>query len=331
MDEEGTRASAWRLVVPVLVALGMLLVAQAVPAVLFPEGAALASGIVVLGQADWAASPGRLATVVPVAALGGVGLARSGLAPWQAELVGLVGVLALLRLAGSRLAPALSAGLIPSVFHVTAFAYAASVAVICGLLATGLVVGRGRLGPPAAPSRTGGPPRRGFSLLASGLVAVVAGALIVIAGVARGAPAGLVAPPLFVSLLELVAGAGTGWVGSSWQRRGTMLAVRWASLVAAAGLGALVVGELGHDWAVVVPLVALEALVVAVLWGRGLRHPPPAALVLVPLLAGHLAAGRFAVGVALGAAWVCVVGALARVGLEALRRRGAPTRGSLDG
>ncbi|MFC0081798.1 hypothetical protein ACFFRE_06520 [Aciditerrimonas ferrireducens] len=331
MGEEGTRASAWRLVVPVLVALGMLLAAQAVPAVLFPEGAALASGVVVLGQADWAASPGRLVTVVPVAALGGVGLARSGLAPWQAELVGLVGVLGLLRVIGSRLAPALSAALIPSVFHVTSFAYPASVAVVCGLLASGLALGRGRPGPPAARSRAGRPTRRGFSPLASSLVAVVAGALIVVAGVSQGAPAGLVAPPLFVSLLELVDGEGTGWAGSSWGRRGTTLAVRWASLVAAAGLGALVVGELGHGWAVVVPLVALEGLVVAVLWGRGLRHPPPAALVLVPLLTGHFAAGRFAVGVALGAAWVCGAGGLARVGLEALRRRGAPTRGTLDG
>jgi hypothetical protein len=331
MDEEGSRAGAWRLVAPVLVALGMLLVAQAVPAVLFPEGAALASGIVVLGQADWAASPGRLAAVVPLAALGGVGLARSGLAPWQAELVGLVGVLGLLRLAGSRLAPALSAALIPSVFHVTSFAYPGTVAVVSGLLAAGLVVGRGRLGAPVARSRGGGPARRAFSPLASSLAGGVAGALIVVAGVTRGVPAGLVAPPLFVSLLELVAGEGTGWAGSSWGRRGRMLAVRWASMVAAAGLGALVVGELGHGWMVVAPLVALEAVVVAALWGRGLRHPPPAALVLVPLLVGHLAVGRFTVGVALGAAWVCGAGALARAGLEALRRREVPARGSLDG
>jgi len=65
----------------------MLAVAHSEPAVIFPEGAALAAGVWVLGHDDRGASPLRLAVLTPAAAAGGVGLAspRSGWRPGRAS------------------------------------------------------------------------------------------------------------------------------------------------------------------------------------------------------------------------------------------------------
>jgi hypothetical protein len=298
----------------------MVAVAQAVPAVVFPEGAALASGIFVLGQRDWAASPGRLVVVVPLAALLGVALARSSLAPWAAELVVLAVVLAGLRLVRSRLAPALSAALIPSVFHVTSWVYPAAVAVVAGSLAGGLLVGhqRRRAGGQGATSRSARSGPGGFPLRGLLAAAAVGGALVLVGGALGRAPEGLIAPPMFVSMLELV--AGDQRLPGRWDQRGKLLGARWASMVGAAGLGAMVVGLLGRSWAVLGPLVLAEGLVVAALWWVGLRHPPSAALVLVPLLVRHLDPLGFVAGVAVGGVWLTLAGAVARLWLD--HRRG---------
>jgi hypothetical protein len=80
-------------------------------------------------------------------------------------------------------------------------------------------------------------------------------------------------------------------------------------MVLGAGLGTVVVAQLGSGWAASVVLVAAVAAMVHLLPRIGLAHPPSVALVLVPLLVHHLAPGTFVAGVAVGAAVVVGAGA----------------------
>jgi len=280
----------------------MLAVARSEPAVIFPEGAALAAGIWVLGHEEWGVSPWRLAVLTPAAAVGGLYLASVGLAPWQGELVALTGMLGVLLVARSRLAPVVSAAMIPSVFAIHSWAYPIGVLVVCSGMALGLGV-RARW----RQARASGP--RGHDLHPSApptawpahrmAVAWILGAVwIVVAGAFGHLPAGGVAPPMFVSMVGAVAAEQTAHIQTTGTRH---LLLRWGSLVVAAGVGAAIVATLGRGWVGSGLLVVAVAAMLVALRTLRLRHSPAVALLLVPLLVHPLAPGVFVGTVALGA------------------------------
>lgn len=338
--------------VPLGVGAAMLAVAQLEPSVVFPEAVALASGIWIFANREWAASRWRLALVVPASAAAGLALARTALRPWQSEIIVLTAVLAGLFLLRCRLAPAISASMIPSVFAIHSWIYPLSVLVICLVLAGGLelrVAGRGwckggateRRGAterscttPGGAGRSSPEPGGAEKSVAGrgdtaagegrwhgshlGLVWLVGSVLVVGTGFLHHLPPGVLAPPMFVSLTEAVGGP---WplqhVGGS---RRTLL-LRWSSMVLGATMGAVVVGELGSGWLAIALLVGAVWVMGALLVRAGIAHPPALSLALVPLLIAHFQAAPFIVGIAIGAAYLVGVGWLAtQVTARALQR-----------
>jgi hypothetical protein len=290
------------LAVPVVVTAFMLAVARSEPAVIFPEGAALAAGIWVLGHEDWGVSPWRLAVLTPAAAAGGLGLVSVGLAPWQGELVALTGMLGVLLVTRSRLAPVVSAAMIPSVFSIHSWAYPIGVLVVCSGMALGLGVRarwrRARASEPRGhdPHRSGPPtawPARRIAV-----AWILGAAWIVVAGAFGHLPAGGVAPPIFVSMVGAVAAEQTAHFETTQTRH---LLLRWGSLVIGAGVGAAIIACLGRGWVGSSLLVVAVAAMVVALRTLRLHHSPAVALLLVPLLVHPLAPGLFVGSVALGA------------------------------
>jgi len=289
----------------VLVAV-MLAVAQREPAVIFPEGAALAAGIWVLGHEDWGVSPWRLAVLIPAAAAGGLGLASVGLAPWQGELVALTGMLGVLLVTRSRLAPGVSAAMIPSVFAIHSWAYPIGVLVICSGLALGLGVRARWRRTRASGPRSQDPPRSGpptaWPARRVAVAWMLGAAWIVVAGVVGHLPAGGVAPPMFVSMVGAVAAEESAHPQATGHTTGTRhLLLRWGSLVVGAGAGAAIVATVGRGWVGSGLLVVAVAAMLVALRAVRLRHSPAVALILVPLLVHPLAPGVFVGTVALGA------------------------------
>jgi len=290
----------------------MLAVASTEPAVVFPEGAALAAGIWVLGHEYWGASPWRLAVVTAVAAAGGVAVASVGLPAWQAELVALTGTLGLLLVTRSRLAPVVSAGMIPSVFEIHSWAYPIGVLVVCSGMAVGVVLrarwraARSSAGCAGTAGRTD--PAAAWPATRLAAAWMLGAGWVALAGVIGGLPVGVVAPPMFVAMLEAVAGnravrAGIGALGQ--------LSARWASLVVGVGVGAAIVATVGRGWVGSGLLVAAVAAMVVALRTLRLAHPPAVALILVPLLVNPLAPAALVGGVAIGAAVLVAGGWLA--------------------
>jgi hypothetical protein len=256
-----------RWALPLLIVVPMLALAGALDtsAIIFPEGAALAMGVWVLGLQGWTASRWRVLALPPLCAVAGVALVKSGLPGAVAEIAALTFGLLLLQACDSRLAPALSAGVLPVVFGIDDWSYPVAVLAVCAAVA---VLWQLIHHPAARRLDDVVPERYPWAVAASAWLVIVA--WILIGGQALELSAAVLAPPLFVSALE-------------WLARGEPLAAegvrRWALLVGAGLAGSVAaklvsVGWIGGALAVCATL--------ALMWLLATPHPPALAIALIP-------------------------------------------------
>ncbi|HEY3748060.1 MAG TPA: hypothetical protein VGL80_02580 [Pseudonocardiaceae bacterium] len=236
-------------------------------AVLFPEGIALVFGAWVMRRADWCES--RLRLLFASVLCGTCGLVATNLTPNRlvAELCALGAAGVVLFLLPARVGPALSAAVLPAVFQIHSWFYPLSVLVIAVVVAAGLRViepDREQLAGSGVVRWTGG--RFGACLL------ICAGWLVVVA-LAR-MPAVAAAPPLLVSVLELMVGKPVA--AGETVVRAVFVALAW------------VIGAVAAWWLhpeVLAGCVAV-ALASALLWFGRTAHAPVLAMALVPEVAG---------------------------------------------
>lgn len=285
---------SWHWLLPCVLAPPMLLAAQLAhrPALLFPEALALAFGVWVLRRPEMTLSRWRIAVLPTGCAALGVTANRL---PWPRELVVicvLSAALALLQLTRCRVAPALSAAVLPVVFDVRGPEYLITVAVLCSIIAL------------TAPRPTGAQavPARAWRSSRVAVFWVISVAWLAVSGLAALPPITM-APPLLVAALEYVL-AGPG-PATSWLRR--------CALLALAGL----VGSSCLRWIPVEWLAGTVAAVLVVLLATALALPlaPALAVTLVPFVARVSDPVAAVLGIALGAtvlhlaAWLALAGA----------------------
>lgn len=323
--------SFWRWLLPLPLLAPMLGFAYGLGerALVFPEGAALAFGVLVAGHRDWTRSRWRLVLLPTWCALAGALLAHTAL-PRSAAVVIAVGIaVATAQAVGGRLGPVVSAAALPVVFGGASWIYPIAVAAICAVLAvaarrTGIEtaeVGIERVRP------TSRWPRAGLTLFTA-----VAAAWIVIAGPVLALPPVVLAPPLLVATLE-------------WSVRGAHPAEvalkRWTLLVLAAAVGAAAsalcppIEPGGTAAAAVVSATAIQlsavAIVLLLLGVTGEDAYPALAIVLVPNLVAPISACAYPLWIGVGAgvlftgAWV--IASVWRSGLRwwSSRRSGTST------
>jgi len=85
---------------------------------LFPEGAALAFGVLSLRLPEWRRSAAVLAVLPAACAALGVALVHAAVPRWVGEIAALTGAFVLLAVLRSRLTPSISAAVFPLVFDV---------------------------------------------------------------------------------------------------------------------------------------------------------------------------------------------------------------------
>ncbi len=267
----------WTAALPLVVAVPMLAAASAFGTsdVVFPEGAALAMGIWVVNMPGWSASRWRVAVLPPAFALAGVALIRLGLPASMTTILGVTLALLALQALDSRLAPALSAAVLPIVFDVRAWAYPLAVLAISLVVAIGM-------------ARSDGTPGRWPWRVVVGAWLVIVG-WILGGGELLGVSSVALAPPLFVSALE--------WLGAASMAASDGLR-RWAVLVGAALAGASAVELVPVGWiagtlAVVATLALMRVLATAV--------PPALAIALIPQILESTDPAGFTFAIALGA------------------------------
>lgn len=259
-----------RWALPLLVVAPMLALAAALgtDAIIFPEGAAVAMGVWVLGLPGWAASRWRVAVLPPLCALVGVLLTQSDLPTWLAALAGTAAALVVLQVCDSRLAPALSAAVLPIVFGVRAWSYPLAVLVVCAAVVAAMpwLERRGEAPSVRAAEGSGRYPWP----IVTGAGAVIA-AWILAGGELLALSAAALAPPLFVSALE--------WLGQRAECTPLRGLRRWTVLVGAALAGSAALALVPVAWlagclAVAVTLALMRAIATA--------HPPALAIALIP-------------------------------------------------
>jgi hypothetical protein len=275
--------AGWAL--PLVVVVPMLALASALGthAIIFPEGAALAMGIWVVGLAGWSASRWRVALLPALFAAVGILLLRLGLAPATTAILAVSLALLGLQALGTRLAPALSAGVLPIVFDVRAWSYPVAVLAISLVIAAGMAWRHAIL----APAPPEGVRRYAWRTLAGAWLVIT---LWILAGGAWLALASVaLAPPLFVSALE-------------WLARGTLTAPegarRWALLVGAGLAGSGAVALVPHAW-----LAGALAIVATIALMRLLAtpHPPALAIALIAQILDASTPLAFTLAIAAGA------------------------------
>ena len=300
-----------RWALPLIIVAPMLVLASLLGthAIIFPEGAALAMGIWVLGLQGWTASRWRVVALPPLFAAMGVLLVEAQLPRTVAEIGGVTLGLLVLAALDSRLAPALSAAVLPIVFSIDEWSYPAAVLVICVVLAALWRLIRH----PATRRLDDALPRRYPSGVAAIAWLVIVGWLLV-GGQLLALPAAVFAPPLFVSVLE--------WLGRGQLSAGDGMR-RWGLLVGAAVFGSVTarfvpIGPVAGIVAVCATLALMRLLAVP--------HPPALAIALIPHILEAADPAAYVAAIATGAA-ALYVGALAVALLtsEALR---APLVGS---
>jgi hypothetical protein len=263
-------APAWAFALLIVVPMLALASALGTDAIIFPEGAALAMGIWTLALPGWAASRWRIAVLPALCALIGVGIMRLHLSgQLEATLAAAIALL-ILQTADSRLAPSMSAAVLPIVFGVDRLSYPLAVLVNCVVIAAAMPWLSRRRGPPPAPGDA--PGRYPWNVIVGAFAAIVVWRLL--GGELLALPVAALAPPLFVSALE--------WLGqrACTVRRGLR---RWALLVGAALSGALAADLIGTLW--LAGAVAVVATLV-VMWLLTTPHPPALAITLIPLIPG---------------------------------------------
>ncbi|OBJ42824.1 hypothetical protein A5630_19845 [Mycolicibacterium mucogenicum] len=289
--------SWWRWPLPLILIAPMLAVGYGFGerALIFPEGAALAFGVLVVGKPDWIGSRWRLGVLPTVCAVAGTVLAGFPLPKVTAETLALGLAVAVAQVAGGRLGPVISAAVLPVVFGVTSWLYPAAVAAMCVSLAVLVSVPALRV-----PALEPPPPRRWgwMSLVAFAVVAV---GWIVAATVVLPLPAVAVAPPLLVAALEWCThGAHQPTVGLR----------RWAVLVAAAAIGGaastacpVITPGLTATRVVIATTIQLAAAAVVLIllaWTREYAYPA-LAIVLVPNLVAPIAVWSYTLAIGAGA------------------------------
>jgi len=276
-----------RWALPLIIVTPMLVLASLLGthAIIFPEGAALAMGIWVLGQQGWTASRWRVVALPPLFAAAGVLLVEAQLPRAVAEIGSLTIGLLVLAAFDSRLAPALSAAMLPIVFSIDEWSYPVAVLVICLVLAALWRLVRH----PATRRPDDALPRRYPSGVAAVTWVVVVG-WILIGGQLLALPAAVLAPPLFVSVLEWL-GRGQLSVGDGMRR--------WGLLVGAAVFGSVAarsipIGPVAGVVAVCATLALMRLL--------AMPHPPALAIALIPLILDAADSGAYVAAIATGAA-----------------------------
>lgn len=249
---------------------------------IFPEGAALALGVLVLDLPGWTESPGRLLALSPLCAGIGLAVLHLHLPHWLGEVVAVGAGLACLLLLSSRLTPAISAAALPVAFGVGSLLFLATVLCVSAALAAAVKL--------RARRTVGGdrrPPRRLSAAAALGAWGA-SGLWIVVAGPVLGLGAAAAAPPLIVALAERLAGP---------DRSALTSARHWLVLVLAAALGALAADGIAPD--ALGGIVAAAIVLVAFALFAG-PHPPALAICLIPQIAAVHGA-TYVLDVALGA------------------------------
>jgi hypothetical protein len=282
---------AFMIVVPMLAASAVLHDRD----VIFPEGAALALGVLGLGLPNWCRSPVKLATLPPFCALIGVALAHADLSRWTGEIAAITVALAFLLWARSWLIPSLSAAAFPVVFDVRSWTFPLATLIVCAALA-GLVS--------ASQPRSG--PLRGRQSLSPGTARMawaIAAAWIIVAGPILGLGPAAVAPPLVVGMVERLTSTDPSAITG---------ARHWAAVVAAAAIGAGLASQVDPRW--VGGLLAVAAVLVVFATFSG-PHPPALSICLIPQVAPELAI-RFTAAIALGTAvlYLAAAGGARRLG-----------------
>ncbi len=278
------RRGGWAL--PFVIVIPMLALSSVlgVHAIVFPEGAALVMGVWVLALPGWSASRLEVATLPPLCALAGTLLARGDLPATLAVILAAAVAIIVLQGAGSRVAPALSAAVLPVVFDVRELSYPLAVLSISLVIAAAmpwLARHRGRAAPAAVA------PGRYPWLVALPALAVVAGWVLLADLVAL--PVAALAPPLFVSALEWLA------QGTCTLRRGVR---RWLLLVAAAIAGAVAAAVVDVAW--VAGTIAVAAALVLMV-ALATPHPPALAIALIPQILVDVDPLAFGAAIAAGA------------------------------
>lgn len=235
-------------------------------AVLFPEGIALAYGAWVLRRDPWTGLGSRLVVAPTVCAAAGVALTRSGAPLAIIRAAAFIAAALLLWLLRASLGPALSAALLPTVFHVTSWIYPIAVAVIAATVSIGVLVGTIDMTPRASTTKVWWPARR-FA---------AAACLIIIwleCCTELGLPVAAAAPPLFVSVVEL----------TTRDHAFGQIERCLSALIIAFALGELSAWLIPWEWVAATMAVSAALLVMTALHAA---HPPVAAISLVPFVAG---------------------------------------------
>ncbi len=271
---------------PAIVIAGMLIGGEASGHrdAIFPEGGALAFGIGVLRNPDWIASRWRIVALPSLCAVIGHFLADTPGPTWAAEICAVSAALLTLRALGSRVAPALSAAVLPVVFSVRTWMYPVVVLTICLMIVAVVALSAH---PGAGTRDAGAHSSWQRDVVLGGWLLICT--WILIAGPALSLPVTAIAPPLFVSAFEWSA------------RSGRTLALglrRWLLVV-----GAALAGSLAFKLAPDTAIAGLAGVGATVLLMRLLatQHAPALAISLIPLITGPIGPWKFTAGIAVGA------------------------------
>ncbi len=305
----------WRWMLPLVVVAPMLALARALGthAIIFPEGAALAMGIWVLGLEGWTASRWRVLALPPLCAAAGVAIVGVDLPRVVAEICGVTFGLVVLAACDSRLAPSLSAAVLPIVFGIDEWSYPVAVLVICAVIA-GLW---GLVHHPAARRLDDVLPKR-YPMRVAAVAWFVIVVWILVADWQLQLAAVVLAPPLFVSVLE--------WLGRAALVAGD--GVRRCALLVAAGLaGSIATQLIAVGW--IAGTVAV-CMTLALMWLLSAPHPPALAIALIPQILGSPQPWRYAASIGIGAGVLYVAAFAAeditRRASRAMRARRRPPR-----
>jgi HPP family len=285
-----TRSARWwgssRWALPLIVVVPMLGLARVLGthAIIFPEGAALGMGIWVLGLPGWVASRWHVVALPPLCAAAGVVLAGTDLSRTAAEIAAVTFGLVVLQVFDSRLAPALSAGVLPIVFGIDEWSYPLAVLAVCVTIA---MLWRLIHHPVARRLDDIVPERYPWPVALVAWIVIVA--WILAAGRALELSAVVLAPPLFVSALE--------WLGRGELAPGDGLR-RVGLLTGAAVSGSVAAQLISVGW-IAGPLAICAT--VALMWLLATPHPPALAIALIPQIVGTPGVWSYTTSIAAGA------------------------------
>lgn len=317
--EGSTDRPWWRWLLPFVVVAAMVGLGYGCGerAFVFPEGAALAFGVLVVGKHDWVCSRWRLLVLPTACAVAGRVLAGLPVPKVAAELLAVGFAVAAAQMAGGRLGPVVSAAVLPVVFGLTTWVYPAAVAGIC--LALVVMVSLPGVRPPGLTVAVAERPGR-WSWPTLALFSVIAGGWIVLASVVLPVPTVALAPPLLVAALEWCAHGARPL--SAALRRWTLLVVAAAVGGVAAWASPVMDGGITAPQALAASAVQLAAVgVILVVLGCSGEHLYPAlAIALVPDLVAPIAPWRYILAIGIGAAALYGGAAVLASGGRALRK-----------